>query len=139
MWRKAIGRTPTLVEGQTKDMTPKANAPPWTSLWWQPSGIGAALFYIVIIHALALVGLILFPLPGWSVLDVALAVAAIVGKRYVAGALIGTSSDIGFGGRCKFPSSYFPSSRVRNDGYYGNGDYDNNNGEFQKGYRDVMA
>ena len=111
MWRQAIGRTPTLVEGQTKGMTPKANAPPRTSLWVQHSGIGAALFYIVIIHALSLVGLILFPSPGWSVLALALAVAAIVGKRYVAGALIWTSSGIGFGGRYKFPSSYFQSSR----------------------------
>jgi fatty-acid desaturase len=31
------------------------------------------------IHALALVGLVLFPLPGWRVLAVALAVAAIGG------------------------------------------------------------
>ena len=37
------------------------------------------LFYIVTIHALALVGLILFPLPGWRVLAVALAVASIGG------------------------------------------------------------
>ena len=61
-------------------MTPKANERPWTRPWWQPSkGSGAALFYIVMIHALALVGLVLFPLPRWSVLAVALAVAAIGG------------------------------------------------------------
>jgi fatty-acid desaturase len=61
-------------------VTPKTNAPPWTRSWWQPSeGNGATLFYIVMIHTLALVGLVLFPLPGWRVLAVALAVAAIGG------------------------------------------------------------
>jgi fatty-acid desaturase len=80
MWRQARGRSPTLVEGQTDDTPPKANEPPWTKPWWQPSeGNGATLFYIVMIHALALVGLVLFPLPGWRVLAVALAVAAIGG------------------------------------------------------------
>ena len=72
MWRQASGRTPTLVEGQTNGTTPKANERPWTRPWWQPSkGNGATLFYIVMIHALALVGLVLFPLPGWRVLAVA--------------------------------------------------------------------
>jgi hypothetical protein len=62
MWRPAIGRTPTLVEGQTNGTTPKANELPWTRPWWQPSeGNCATLFYIVMIHALALVGLVLFP------------------------------------------------------------------------------
>ncbi len=80
MWRQARGRSPTLVEGQTDDTPPKANERPWTRPWWQPSeGNGATLFYIVMIHALAMVGLILFPLPGWRVLAVALAVAAIGG------------------------------------------------------------
>ena len=124
MWRQAIGRTPTLVEGQTNGTTPKANDRPWTRPWWQPSaGNGASLFYIVMIHALALVGLVLFPLPGWRVLAVALAVAAIGGvgtsvgsisgqaQRFVAGVLIWISPGIEYGGRCKFPSSYFRLSR----------------------------
>jgi len=80
MWRQARGRSPALVEEQTDGTPPKANERPWTRPWWQPSeGNGATLFYIVMIHALALVGLVLFPLPGWRVLAVALAVAAIGG------------------------------------------------------------
>ena len=80
MWRQARGRSPNLVEGQTKGPAHQANELPWTRPWWQPSeGNGATLFYIVMIHALALVGLVLFPLPGWRVLAVALAVAAIGG------------------------------------------------------------
>ena len=80
MSRRTIGRTPTLVEGQSDCPVPNASGRPWTKPWWQPSeGNGATLFYIVMIHALALVGLVLFPLPGWRVLGVALAVAAIGG------------------------------------------------------------
>jgi fatty acid desaturase len=191
MWRQASGGTSTLVEGQTNGTAPKANEPPWIRPWWQPSeGKGGAFFYIVMILALALVGLTSFPLPGWRVLAVALAVAEIGGvgtsvcyhrclahrslrlnrvvenvlifftifnasgapltwvarhrnhhakadtvedissprhavsggrtsdgfirrqaQRFVAGALIWTNSGIGFGGRFKFLSSYFQSSR----------------------------
>ena len=43
---------------------------PWTRPWWQYSeGNGAVLFYIILIHALALLGLILFPLPGWRLIS----------------------------------------------------------------------
>jgi|GEM_PF-179771 len=53
---------------------------PWTRPWWQASeGNKLVLFYIVMIHTLALVGLVLFPLPGWRVLAVALAIASIGG------------------------------------------------------------
>ncbi|MCI0487364.1 MAG: acyl-CoA desaturase [Blastocatellia bacterium] len=53
---------------------------PWSRPWWQYSeGNGPALFYIVSIHALALTGLILYPLPGLWVLALALAVASIGG------------------------------------------------------------
>src|SRR2546423_1845338 len=53
---------------------------PWTRPWRQYSeGNGAVLFYIVIVHALALLGLILFPLPDWRVLLVALLVTSIGG------------------------------------------------------------
>src|ERR1043166_7684854 len=53
---------------------------PWMRPWWQYSeGNGAVLFYIVIVHVLALTGLILFPLPDWRVLVVALALASIGG------------------------------------------------------------
>lgn len=53
---------------------------PWTRPWWQYSeGNGAVLFYIVFAHALALAGLILFPLPNWHVLMIALIIASIGG------------------------------------------------------------
>ena len=53
---------------------------PWTRPWWQYSeGNGPVLFYIVIVHALALIGLILYPLPDWRVLVAALAVASMGG------------------------------------------------------------
>lgn len=53
---------------------------PWTRPWWQASeGNGPVLFYILIIHALALTGLFFFPLPSLRVLLVAAAVASIGG------------------------------------------------------------
>jgi stearoyl-CoA desaturase (delta-9 desaturase) len=53
---------------------------PWTRPWWKPSeGNGAVLFYILSVHALAIIGLILFPLPNWRVLVTALVVASIGG------------------------------------------------------------
>src|SRR2546423_998330 len=53
---------------------------PWARPWWQFSrGNGAVVFYIVLIHGLALTGLMLYPLPSLSVLAVALAMAAIGG------------------------------------------------------------
>jgi stearoyl-CoA desaturase (delta-9 desaturase) len=53
---------------------------PWASPWWRASkGNGPVLFYIVLIHALALIGLVLFPLPSWSVLAAAFVIASIGG------------------------------------------------------------
>ena len=53
---------------------------PWTYPWWKPSaGNGPVLFYFVLIHALALVGLYFFPLPSLGVFLIALAFAAIGG------------------------------------------------------------
>ena len=53
---------------------------PWMHPWWQYSvGNGPVLLYFVLIHSLAVVGLILFPLPGLKVLAVTLAIAAIGG------------------------------------------------------------
>jgi fatty-acid desaturase len=80
MLRQARGQTSTLVGERTNCPIPSAHERPWTRPWWQPSeGNGPVLFYIVLIHALALVGLIMFPLPGWHVLAMALAVASIGG------------------------------------------------------------
>lgn len=56
------------------------DAHPWTRPWWQYSkGNGWALFYIVLIHVLAITGLILYPIPSWPVLAVALALLSIGG------------------------------------------------------------
>lgn len=53
---------------------------PWKRPWWQYSeGNGPVLFYIVSIHALAIVGLVLFPLPRWPIAVAALAVASLGG------------------------------------------------------------
>jgi fatty-acid desaturase len=53
---------------------------PWTRPWWQDSeGNGPVLFFIALIHVVALAGLILFPLPGWHVLGLALAVTSVGG------------------------------------------------------------
>lgn len=53
---------------------------PWMLPWWKHSrGNGPVLFYIVIVHLLAVIGLILFPLPSWRVLAVTLVVASIGG------------------------------------------------------------
>jgi fatty-acid desaturase len=53
---------------------------PWTRPWWQYSeGNGPVLFYIILIHVLAITGLILFPLPNWRVLVAALIINSIGG------------------------------------------------------------
>lgn len=53
---------------------------PWIGPWWRPSqGNRGVLFYLVLIHLLALVGLVLFPVPGWRVLIIAMVVATIGG------------------------------------------------------------
>ncbi|HEX4946621.1 MAG TPA: hypothetical protein VFZ34_08165 [Blastocatellia bacterium] len=80
MSQQTTGEIPILIEEQTTCVAPQALERPWKMPWWQPSeGNSAVLFYLVIIHALALVGIVLFPLPGWRVLAVALALAAIGG------------------------------------------------------------
>lgn len=50
---------------------------PWTRPWWQYSkGSGPVLFYIAVVHVLALIGLFLFPLPSLPILTTALAFAS---------------------------------------------------------------
>jgi hypothetical protein len=80
MSRQASDRNPASVGGRTKFAVPTAHDQPWIKPWWRPSkGKGPILFYLVAIHALALVGIILFPLPSWRVLAVAVVIAAIGG------------------------------------------------------------
>ena len=50
---------------------------PWTQQWWKAEGENTwILVYIITIHALALVGIVLFPIPGWKVFLTALALAS---------------------------------------------------------------
>src|SRR5437868_5471603 len=53
---------------------------PWTMPWWKADGENFwTMIYIVAIHILAVVGIVLFPLPGWRVFFSALAMAALGG------------------------------------------------------------
>jgi fatty-acid desaturase len=53
---------------------------PWTQPWWKSSaGNRATLFYFVLIHVLAVIGVLLFPLPGWGVFLTAVAGTALGG------------------------------------------------------------
>src|SRR5579864_6851795 len=53
---------------------------PWERPFWKAApGKGAVLFYLVLIHLLAIIGLILFPLPSLDILAVALLIAAFGG------------------------------------------------------------
>src|SRR5438270_9013893 len=47
---------------------------PWERPWWKPmEGKYAIAFYLLTIHVLALIGLIMFPVPGWKLFAVTLA------------------------------------------------------------------
>jgi fatty-acid desaturase len=49
---------------------------PWNQPWWRPApGKSGVLAYLLLIHILAIAGLILFPLPGWRVFGVAAVLA----------------------------------------------------------------
>lgn len=80
MLRPSTSRTPKLAKDQSNCIIPGIQKQPWEMPWWKASkDNGAVLFYLVIVHILALVGIILFPLPGWQVLLVALTFATIGG------------------------------------------------------------
>ena len=49
---------------------------PWTHPWWKADGANFfVMVFIVAIHILTIIGLILFPLPGWKVFLSALLIA----------------------------------------------------------------
>ena len=53
---------------------------PWERPFWRPArGKAGVLFYLVLIHVLAVIGLILFPLPSLKVLGLTLLFFAIGG------------------------------------------------------------
>ncbi len=50
---------------------------PWDRPFWKPvKGKGAIFFYLVLIHVFAIIGLILFPVPGWKVFAVTFVISA---------------------------------------------------------------
>jgi fatty-acid desaturase len=53
---------------------------PWDRPFWQPApGKWGVLLYIALIHVLAVIGLVLFPLPGWRILGLALLITGLGG------------------------------------------------------------
>ena len=53
---------------------------PWTLPWWRAKGENRwVLIYLITVHALALIGIVLFPLPGWPLFLSALSVACMGG------------------------------------------------------------
>lgn len=59
---------------------------PWTAPWWKPSkGDGPTFFYIVLIHVLALIGLVFFPTPGWKVIVATVAIGWLGGLGVTVG------------------------------------------------------
>ena len=45
---------------------------PWLAPWWRATpGDGPVLFYMILIHVCAVVGLVLTPLPGWRIFAIA--------------------------------------------------------------------
>src|SRR6266571_273543 len=56
------------------------NVRPWEQPIWKPAqGKWAILVYLVLIHGLAIVGLVFFPLPGWRVLGLSFLFACMGG------------------------------------------------------------
>jgi fatty-acid desaturase len=56
-------------------MMPNANLPanlrlpPWTWPWWRPApGKQLSLLWVVLLHVTAVIGVVLYPLPGWPLL-----------------------------------------------------------------------
>jgi fatty-acid desaturase len=59
---------------------PAAEARPWDRPFWKPvKGKGAIFFYLVLIHVLAIIGLILFPVPGWKIFAITFAISVLGG------------------------------------------------------------
>lgn len=53
---------------------------PWKAPWWKPAkGDGATFFYVILIHVLAVIGVIFYPTPGWKVIVATVALGWIGG------------------------------------------------------------
>ena len=60
------------------DRSALAEQHPWTQPWWKAEGENRwVLIYLVSIHALAVLGIALFPIPGWRVFLTALVFASL--------------------------------------------------------------
>ena len=58
----------------------QARPHPWTQRWYESRNGDVSVFvYIVLIHSLAALGLVLFPLPGWPIFLTALAMTGLGG------------------------------------------------------------
>jgi stearoyl-CoA desaturase (delta-9 desaturase) len=56
---------------------PQPQERPWERPFWKPTRNKVGVFtYLVLIHTLALTGLILFPIPGWKLLGIAILLTA---------------------------------------------------------------
>jgi stearoyl-CoA desaturase (delta-9 desaturase) len=67
-----------IVESATGDAT--INSSPWDRSWYSASGSDVGVFaWIVLIHATALIGLVMYPLPSWSIFLAALGFAFVGG------------------------------------------------------------
>jgi len=62
------------------NQNPAQDVRPWEQPFWKPAPGKAVVFcYLLLIHVLAIIGLILFPVPSWTVLGVSLSFAALGG------------------------------------------------------------
>jgi len=60
----------------TTSITSSLGPEPWKAPWWKPAdGERNTFLFIIAIHVLAVIGLVFFPRPGWTVLIVTVAVA----------------------------------------------------------------
>ena len=63
-----VSRLPSL------DAADLAEHAPWKQPWWRAApGDGPTLFWMILLHVGAVVGLILTPLPGWKIVGIAAA------------------------------------------------------------------
>ena len=53
---------------------------PWKTMWWKPAaGEWGTFIYVVTTHVLAAIGIVLFPMPGWRLVLIAVAIAWVGG------------------------------------------------------------
>jgi len=68
------------ISGEIMDQVAMQEARPWDRPFWEPTrGKEGVFTYIVLIHGLAIAGLILFPMPSWKVFGFTLLVTALGG------------------------------------------------------------